>query len=96
MIFQWILAITLVMSAGFLLGLCVLLFRYYSSHKHRYKVHIALMSASDVIFTALIIGQIVPAMFGLAFPPVATIVMIYLTLWLKIGGLLRLFKHRKD
>jgi O-antigen ligase len=94
MIIQWILAITLLALASFLLGLCVMLFRFYSSHKHRYRLHIALMSIADVLFTCLIIGQLISGMFGFTFPQIVTIVLIYLSLGLKIGGLLRMFKHR--
>lgn len=93
---EWTLAFTLLLMAAFLFGLCIVMFRYYSSKKHRYRVHIALMSIADVMFTALIIGQLVSGMFGVGFPQILVIVMIYLALGLKIGGLFRMFWHRHN
>lgn len=96
MIIEWILAFTLLILAAFLLGLCIVMFAFYASKKHRYRIHIALMSIADVCMTSLIVGQLVSGMFGTQFPQVAVISLVYLALLLKVGGLARMLVHRNQ
>lgn len=41
-------------QACFLLGLSIVIFIYYATHKHKHQVHIALMSASFLLLTFLV------------------------------------------
>lgn len=93
---QWALAITMLIMAAFLFGLCAVIFAYYASTRHKYLLHIALMSSSYLMFSGLVTAQLVARMFGTALPFWLPVVMIFLALGLGIGGLGRMWKHRRD
>lgn len=94
MILEWILATLMLVMSAFLFGLCIVIFAFYASRKHKYLLHIALMSSSYLMFSGLVTAQLVSRMFKAQLPIWLPIIMIFLALGLGIGGLARMWKHR--
>ncbi len=93
---EWIFATIMLIMSAFLFGLCVVIFCFYASKKHKYLLHIALMSSSYLLFAAVIMSQLVAGMFRVLVPNVAIVVAVFLSLALGIGGLGRMWWHRHN
>lgn len=96
MIMEWILATLMLMMSAFLFGLCIVIFAFYASKKHKYLLHIALMSSSYLMFSGLVTAQIITRMFGTRLPFWLPTTLIFLALGLGISGLARMWLHRKS
>lgn len=93
---EWILAFIMLTMSAFLFGLCAVIFAFYASKKHKYLLHIALMSSSYLLFSGVITAQIVAGMFKVGVPQVIVVAAIFIALGLGIAGLGRMWKHRQD
>jgi hypothetical protein len=92
----WLLATLMLIMSAFLFGLCAVIFAYYASKKHKYLLHIALMSSSYLMFSGLVTVQLITRMFSTRLPFWLPTTVIFLGLALGIGGLARMWKHRKN
>lgn len=93
---EWVLATLMLLMSAFLFGLCAVIFAYYASKKHKYLLHIALMASSYLMFSGLVTAQLITRMFGTRLPFWLPTTVIFLALGLGIGGLGRMWKHRRD